>query len=46
MPGIDGTGPRGKGPMSGRGEGYCVMTLPAPGTGISPTASQAWKADL
>lgn len=28
MPGFDGTGPRGQGPMSGRGEGYCAMRLP------------------
>jgi len=33
MPGFDGTGPRGMGPMMGRGEGYCVFTLPSPGTG-------------
>jgi len=28
MPGFDGTGPRGQGPLSGRGEGYCAMALP------------------
>jgi len=28
MPRFDGTGPRGQGPMTGRGEGYCVLTLP------------------
>lgn len=28
MPGFDGTGPRGEGPMSGRGEGYCAVKLP------------------
>ena len=27
MPGYDGTGPRGQGPMTGRGEGYCAMPL-------------------
>jgi hypothetical protein len=27
MPGFDGTGPRGIGPMTGRGLGYCVMPL-------------------
>ena len=32
MPGFDGTGPRGLGPMTGRGEGYCAFTLPEPGT--------------
>lgn len=32
MPGFDGTGPRGLGPMTGRGEGYCAFVLPKPGT--------------
>lgn len=27
MPRYDGTGPRGAGPMTGRGEGYCAMEL-------------------
>jgi hypothetical protein len=27
MPGFDGTGPRGMGPMTGRGRGYCVIPL-------------------
>jgi Family of unknown function (DUF5320) len=27
MPGFDGTGPRGMGPMTGRGMGYCVVPL-------------------
>jgi hypothetical protein len=31
VPGYDGTGPRGTGPMTGRGEGYCVLKLPEPG---------------
>ncbi|MFA5629446.1 MAG: DUF5320 domain-containing protein [Dehalococcoidales bacterium] len=26
MPGFDGTGPRGTGPMTGGGRGFCVMT--------------------
>jgi len=25
MPGFDGTGPEGRGPLTGRGFGYCVM---------------------
>jgi hypothetical protein len=29
MPGFDGTGPLGLGPMTGRGMGYCVMCLPS-----------------
>jgi len=28
MPRFDGTGPRGEGPMTGRGEGYCAVRLP------------------
>lgn len=28
MPGHDGTGPRGLGPMTGKGNGYCVIRLP------------------
>ena len=27
MPGFNGTGPRGTGPMTGRGMGYCVIPL-------------------
>jgi hypothetical protein len=26
MPGFDGTGPRGMGPMSGRGRGFCAIS--------------------
>ena len=33
MPAFDGAGPGGMGPMTGRGEGYCALTLPSPGTG-------------
>jgi hypothetical protein len=28
MPGFDGTGPLGQGPMTGRGLGFCVLTTP------------------
>lgn len=31
MPRFDGTGPRGEGPFTGRGEGYCVIRLPDEG---------------
>jgi hypothetical protein len=31
MPGFDGTGPRGQGPMTGRGEGYCALRIPESG---------------
>jgi hypothetical protein len=36
MPGFDGTGPRELGPMAGRGEGYCAIALPSPGTAEAP----------
>jgi hypothetical protein len=29
VPGFDGTGPRGEGPMTGRGEGHCALVLPS-----------------
>jgi len=41
MPGFDGTGPRGAGPMTGRGEGHCVMELPEPGRPVSGYAGLA-----
>ena len=28
MPGFDGTGPLGRGPMTGRGMGFCVLKIP------------------
>jgi len=28
MPGFDGTGPRGAGPMTGYGRGYCILKVP------------------
>jgi hypothetical protein len=31
MPRFDGTGPRGQGPMTGRGEGYCAVRIPESG---------------
>jgi hypothetical protein len=31
MPNLDGTGPRGEGPFTGRGEGYCAVTYPNTG---------------
>lgn len=36
MPAFDGTGPRGQGPMTGRGEGYCAIRLPNPESGRVP----------
>lgn len=29
LPGYDGTGPAGRGPMTGRGEGFCLLKLPS-----------------
>ena len=36
MPGYDGTGPKGLGPMTGRGSGYCLLKIPS-----SPDEPQA-----
>ena len=33
MPRFDGTGPRGEGMLSGRGEGFCALRLVEPGSG-------------
>jgi len=35
MPGFDGTGPRGDGPVTGGGRGYCVRPLADAGQGYS-----------
>lgn len=36
MPRYDGTGPRGTGPLSGGGQGYCAIVLPKPEIDPSP----------
>lgn len=37
MPRFDGTGPKGRGPLTGRGMGYCAVRLPSEAdTGPSP----------
>ncbi len=41
MPGFDGTGPLGQGPMTGRGMGYCGGHRP---TGVYPEAVVAYQA--
>ncbi|HHY12424.1 MAG TPA: DUF5320 domain-containing protein [Firmicutes bacterium] len=28
MPGFDGTGPRGRGPFTGKGQGFCAIRVP------------------
>ena len=42
MPGLDGTGPRGMGPLTGGGRGFCVLRLPnrpgEPSTGFAGRA--------
>ena len=47
MPGFDGTGPRGMGPMTGGGRGFCAVPLPAAwptysGRGAYPSYGVPW----
>jgi hypothetical protein len=49
MPGFDGTGPRGMGPMTGGGRGFCAVPLPATwptymGTGAYRSYGVPWAA--
>ena len=49
MPGYDGTGPRGEGPMTGRGFGYCGTGRPArlgvwPAVGLGLGLGMRWGA--
>ena len=37
MPAFDGTGPKGQGPLTGRGGGYCAIRLPNPWSGRVPS---------
>lgn len=41
MPGFDGTGPRGEGPMTGGGQGFCV--LPADQVPQRPLGARFWS---
>jgi hypothetical protein len=42
MPMYDGTGPRGLGPMTGQGGGYCLLKLPSsPGEPLSGFTGQS-----
>ena len=34
MPRYDGTGPQSRGPLTGRGEGYCAIQAPGPGQAV------------
>ncbi|MBC7234536.1 MAG: DUF5320 domain-containing protein [Chloroflexi bacterium] len=36
MPGFNGTGPWGQGPLTGGGRGYCAIAFPPPATGRLP----------
>jgi len=42
MPGFDGTGPCGKGPMTGGGMGYCVIPLNTPEQEIAYLKNRAY----
>ena len=47
MPGFDGTGPGGRGPMTGRGMGYCVVPVgdvAAARAAVSPQAAPYYPA--
>ena len=44
MPGCDGTGPRGEGPFTGGGEGYCVARLPNAESDEPITGYAGWQA--
>lgn len=44
MPGYDGTGPKGRGPMTGRGGGYCLLKLP--GSPDEPLSGFAGRSGL
>jgi len=41
MPGFNGTGPRGKGPMTGGGRDYCVIPLSSPEQELDFLTNQA-----
>ena len=41
MPGFDGTGPHGAGPMTGRSRGYCVIPLSTPTQELAFLKNQA-----
>jgi len=53
MPGYDGTGPNGQGPMTGRGGGFCLLKLSGPPdeplsgfAGRSGVTMRIWPAGL
>lgn len=41
MPGLNGTGPRGIGPMTGGGRGYCAVPLSVPETELDFLKNQS-----
>ena len=48
MPGFEGTGPQGRGPMTGKAGGYCLMKMPdasgEPTTGFAGLAGRLTEA--
>lgn len=41
MPGLDGTGPAGHGPMTGQGRGFCILRIPPhPGQPVTGVAGK------
>ncbi len=42
MPGFDGTGPRGQGPFTGRGRGYCITELDSSNTQDKKTRKEVF----
>jgi len=42
MPGFNGTGPRGMGPMTGRGMGYCIIPLSTQEEDLDYLKKRAW----
>ena len=46
MPNFDGTGPSGKGPMTGCGRGYCVLPISTPEKELDFLRNQAQALEL
>jgi len=41
MPRFDGTGPRGRGPFTGRGQGFCAIRVPGTVTDLASGSSRS-----
>ena len=46
MPGFNGTGPAGIGPMTGGGMGYCVVSLKTPEEEVAYLKSRAYALEI